>query len=76
MLEDIGPSKLLEVERERVRLAADTLILSDDGAEAREALDDARALLDHLVEADRWTEERASHLLDELGGCGPLAALA
>jgi hypothetical protein len=74
-LEDLGPAKLLVTEQERIRDAADTLIFAsgpDDHVVA--ALDDVRALADHLAETDRWTEERAAQLIRDLSDCGPLAA--
>ena len=76
-LEDLGPTKLLASEQERIRDAADTLIFAegpDDHVIA--ALDDIRALADHLVESGRWTEERALLLVDDVAGTGPLAPVA
>ncbi len=74
-LEDLGPAKLLAAEQERIRDAADTQIFAsgpDDHVLA--ALDDIRALADHLAESGRWTEERAAQLIRDLSDCGPLAA--
>jgi hypothetical protein len=76
-LEDLGPTKLLDSEQERIRDAADTLIFAegpDDHVLA--ALDDIRSLVDHLVESGRWTEERALMLLDDVAAVGPLAPVA
>jgi hypothetical protein len=76
-LEEIGPVKLLASEQERIRDAADILIFSegpDDHVIA--ALDDIRALADHLVESGRWTEERALLLVDDVAATGPLAPVA
>ena len=76
-LEDLGPAKLLATEQIRIRDAADTLIFAS-GADhdVMAAVEDVRALADHLVESDRWTEERAAKLVDDLGACGPLAPVA
>jgi len=76
-LEDLGPAKLLDSEQERIRNAADTLIFAEGPDEhVLAALDDVRALADHLVESGRWTEDRALMLLDDLAAAGPLAAVA
>jgi hypothetical protein len=78
-LEDVGPAKLLDSERERIRVAADTLFFAEDlstDAEAREAVSDMSALARHLVESERWIEESASRLLSDLTACGPLQPVA
>ena len=77
-LSELGPTKLLADEQARLREAADTLLFSEDitTPAAVEAIDDSRAVLEHLVECDRWTEERAALLADDLADCGPLAAVA
>ena len=76
-LEDVGPTKLLPPEQERIRTAADTLLFAADlnAPGAREALEDVTDLLAGLVESGRWTQERADALAGHLGGCGPLAAV-
>ena len=76
-LEELGPVKLLASEQERIRDAADILIFAsgpDDHAVT--ALDDVRALADHLVESGRWSEERALLLVDDIAATGPLAPVA
>jgi hypothetical protein len=76
-LEDLGPSKLLDAEQERIREAADTLIFAeraDDHVVA--ALEDIRALAGHLAESGRWSDERAAELVDDMGDVGPLAPVA
>ena len=76
-LEDLGPAKLLASEQERIREAVDTLIFAsgaDDHVVA--ALEDVRALADHLSETGRWTEERATALVDDISATGPLAPVA
>ena len=76
-LDDLGPAKLLPVEQELIREAADTLIFAtgpDDHVLA--ALEAVRALAGHLAESGRWTEERAAALDDDVAGTGPLAPVA
>ena len=78
-LEDVGPAKLTEAERERVRLAADTLFFAEDlgtDAEARGAVSDITALARHLVESERWLDETARKLLQDVLATGPLAPVA
>ena len=76
-LEDLGPAKLLDTEQVRIRDAADTLIFASDADhDVLAAVEDVRALADHLVESGRWTEERAAKLVDDLGACGPLAPVS
>ena len=76
-LEDLGPAKLLDAEQARIREAADTLIFAEDAdRDVIAAVEDARALADHLAESGRWTEERAAKLVDDLSACGPLAPVA
>ena len=78
-LEDLGPAKLTESERDRIRVAADTLFFAEDlgaDAEAREAVSDITALARHLVESERWIDESARKLLSDVLGTGPLAPVA
>jgi hypothetical protein len=72
-LGDLGPSKLLPGEQERIREAADNLIFAADLDEARDALVDVEVLAEHLVASGRWTAERAEQLVDDLLACGPVA---
>ena len=74
-LEDIGPTKLQPAELERVRQAADTLIFAAGVEETRETMGDIDALAEHLVASDRWSEERARQLVDDLLACGPVTAV-
>lgn len=76
-IEDIGSTKLQPEEVERLRNAADTLLFSEsiDAPGAREALESVEDLCHHLVESDRWTEERAQRLLEDVSACGPLTAV-
>ena len=78
-LEDMGPAKLTEAERERIRQAADTLFFAEDlgsDAEARDAVSDITALARHLVESERWLDESARKLLQDVLATGPLAPVA
>ena len=75
-LEDVGPTKLHESEQERIRDAADTLIFAATFEEGRAALEDVDALAEHLVATDRWSEERAAELAQDVLACGPLAPVA
>ena len=74
-LEDIGPTKLQPLELERVREAADTLIFASGVEETRAAMEDIDALAEHLVASDRWSEERARQLVEDLLACGPVTAV-
>lgn len=69
-IDDLAATKLQPEEVERIRTAADTLLFSEDLE--RDALADIATLVDHLVESERWTEERGQRLLDDLAECGPV----
>jgi hypothetical protein len=76
-IDELGPTKLLAGEQQRVRDAADTLVLCAGIEEAeRAAIADVESLVGHLVGSGRWTAERASELRDDVLGCGPLALAA
>jgi hypothetical protein len=73
-LEDIGPSKLLDREQQRIRYAADNLIFSSDlttDVEAREAVSDVEELCRTLVESGRWERVSATRLAEDVLQCGP-----
>jgi hypothetical protein len=73
-LNDLGPSKLLDGEQDRIRSAADSLIFSSDLSEdvaAQEALEDVERLCRALVESGRWEQVTAARLADDLFACGP-----
>jgi hypothetical protein len=73
-LEDVGPSKLLDGEQQRIRYAADNLIFSTDltgDAEALEALEDVESLCRALVESGRWEQVSAMRLAEDVFQCGP-----
>jgi hypothetical protein len=74
-LEDVGPAKLQPAELDRVRNAADTLIFASGIDETREAMADIDSLVEHLVASDRWSDERAKQLVDDLLACGPVTAV-
>jgi hypothetical protein len=77
-LQELGPSKLLDGEQDRIRIAADNLIFSADLRDdiaAQEALDDAGRLCRALVESGRWEQVTATRLADDLYGCGPAVAI-
>lgn len=78
-LDDVGPAKLTELERDRVRVAADTLFFAEDlgsDGEARDAVSDVTALARHLVDSERWLDDSARRLLQDTLGCGPLQPVA
>jgi len=72
ILDDVGATKLHEPERERIREAADTLVLAATAAEAGSALDDVAVLCEQLVDNGRWSAERAADLEGDLLACGPV----
>jgi hypothetical protein len=73
-LKDLGPSKLLEPEQDRIRCAADSLIFCRDlerDESARMALEDVEQLCRTLVESGRWENVTATRLADDVWDCGP-----
>ncbi len=72
-LDELGPSKLLVEEQDRIRYAADILIFSGNpaGEDASAALADALMLCEALVESGRWERVTAARLADDISGCGP-----
>jgi len=74
MLKELGPSKLLEPEQDRIRCAADSLIFCPDLAldePARASLEDVEQLCRALVESGRWEDVTAVRLADDVWACGP-----
>ncbi|MBO0768757.1 MAG: hypothetical protein J2O48_08760 [Solirubrobacterales bacterium] len=73
VLEDLGPSKLQDDEVDRIRYAADSLVLTTDldSDDAIEAIAEIRLMLDHLVDSGRWSQESADKLNDDILACGP-----
>ena len=72
-LAELGPSKLLAGEQERLREAADSLLFCEsvEADALLQAPSDAHELIERLVASGRWTEERANRLSDDLAACGP-----
>jgi hypothetical protein len=78
-LDDIGPAKLHDSEREEIRAAADTLFFAEDlseDTEARDAVARMTVLARNLVDSERWLDETARMLLSDVLGCGPLQPVA
>jgi hypothetical protein len=76
-LNELGPTKLLDGEQDRIRYAADNLIFSSELQEdvaARHALDDVECLCRALVESGRWEQVTATRLADDVVACGPAPA--
>ena len=74
-LENLGPSKLLDGEQDRIRYAADNLIFSRDlagDAAAVDALGDVERLCRALVDSGRWEEPTAKRLAEDVSQCGPV----
>ena len=77
-LDDLGPSKLLGGEQQRIRYAADNLIFSTDlnaDVEACDALEDVATLCRALVESGRWEQATAMRLVDDVCECGPVSPI-
>jgi len=75
-LNDLGPSKLLDGEQDRIRYAADNLIFSSNLAEdvtAGEGLHDVEHLCRALVASGRWEQVTATRLVHDIAECGPPA---
>lgn len=73
-LADLGPSKLLADEQDRIRHAADTLIFAgepNEDAAAQQALEDVERLCQDLVSSGRWEPVTAERLAGDVAGCGP-----
>lgn len=71
-LNDLGPSKLVRGEQDRIRHAADSPIFSRDllqDAAACDALKDIERLCRVLVESGRWAG--ATRLVRDISQCGP-----
>lgn len=67
-LEEISATKLQPDEEKMIRVAADALLFDDNGYDRLAEVED---LCERLIEADRWTTERARQLVDDLAACGP-----
>ncbi len=78
-IDELGPSKLLGSEQDRIRHAADSLIFSSDLASdgpARDALRDIDDLCAALVDSGRWESVTAKRLEHDIHACGPDAPVA
>jgi hypothetical protein len=71
---ELGPSKLLPGEQERIRDAADHLIFAGhvvlDEA-AAQVLHEIETLCRELADSGRWELETALRLADDVCSCGP-----
>jgi hypothetical protein len=77
-LSELGPAKLQPTEQERIRYAADSLVLCEDLFEddaARDCLEDTELLFEVLVQSGRWERTTADQLIDDLRACGPALPL-
>ena len=71
-LDDMGPAKLHDLERQRVRNAADALLFATPtDLLALDAMTDVERLTRHLCDAGRWTTDSAQRLADDVASCGP-----
>jgi hypothetical protein len=73
-IDELGPSKLLSAEQDRIRHAADNLIFSSDLASddgALDALRDIDELCSALVDSGRWETVTAERLDHDVHACGP-----
>jgi len=71
-LDDIGPAKLHDLERQRLRNAADVMLFAPQSDPAAfDALTDVERLTRFLAESGRWTQQSADALADEIAACGP-----
>jgi hypothetical protein len=72
LLRHVGPSKLQPDEQERLRDAADTLVLAGTrDAATEDAMADVDRLAGHLVDSGRWELEAAERLVAAVTACGP-----
>jgi hypothetical protein len=74
MIAELGPSKLQAHEQDRIRYAADSLILCADMRQddtTRDSLEDTELLCEVLVESGRWERVTADRLIQDLRACGP-----
>lgn len=76
IIDDVGPSKLHEAERETLTGCAEDLLLSDNLLTIRARRQEALELLDRLVESGRWLELTARRLGEHIQACGPAALVA
>jgi len=78
-IDELGPSKLLSSEQDRIRHAADNLIFSSGLATDEPALDalrDIEELCAALVDSGRWETVTAERLDRDVRACGPTEPVA
>jgi len=76
-MRELAGVKLHADEEERIRDAADTLVLATEtGGEVDRALADVEDLAAHLVDTGRWEPDTARRLVDGVAACGPEPAFA
>ncbi len=75
-LSDVTGVKLHDAEVAILRDAADTLLFASSPREdgALEALTLVERLMADLEQSERWTQESAQLLADDIAGCGPALA--
>lgn len=71
-LDALGQAKLTTQERATLLEASDALLFDEPAAAAR--LQEASALLEHLVACERWLAPTAERVRAALEGCGSLVA--
>lgn len=71
-LEDVGATKLQPTEIQTIRTAADALFFDGDAYDELAAVED---LAQSLVDAERWSPEKARQLVDDVAACGPPAGV-
>lgn len=71
-LAETGPVELSADEQQTIRTAADALLFDGDGYDELAAVED---LVQHLVDAGRWSAERGRRLVDDVAACGPSAGV-
>jgi hypothetical protein len=75
-LDELAATKLQPGELERLRENVDILLFAAEGDESvRAAMTEIDTLIQHLVDCDRWTSERAQRLIDDIADCAPPGAL-
>ncbi len=67
-----GSGELSADEQQTIRTAADALLFDGDGYDELAAVED---LVQQLVDAERWSAERARRLVDDVAACGPSAGV-
>lgn len=71
-LDDVGATKLQPAEQETIRTAADALFFEGDAYDELAAVED---LAQNLVDSERWSQEKARELVDDVAACGPGAGV-